>query len=803
MTDTGNVMVSKKRIITELPPMLYHDLKYALRIVLKKPEYSVINMISLVVGLTGCLLIMLWVLDEISFDRFHADSSRIFKVMENQTYDNGNIYTYDVTPGPLAEALTTHLAEVELSCRTSWGNYSTLLKHGNKSFFQQGLYADSTFFQVFSFRILEGSKHLPLPDSYSVALSKTVADKYFPKGDAVGNTILVDNKYEVRVTAVFQDIPKNSTLQFDFVLPFAIHAREIAEISDWNSNTIYTYVKLREGAFEVAAEKIGKMVKEHVRESSVDLFLFPMTDWRLRANFEDGKQVEGRLVYVVAFSAIALFILAVACINFINITTAYASNRLKEIGVRKTIGASRSSLVKQFLIEAFLLLVISLCLSVVLIVILLPYLNEITSKEIQTVGNAGFIRILIAVMIIGGTIAGIYPAIFLSSIRPAQIVKGHFKTAHGARTFRGGLVIFQFGVSLTLIVLTLVIHAQIEYISKKNPGFDKNNIIYFSATPGIERSFDSFRNEVLQDPSIRNVARGHTTPFEVNGSADADWDGKADNEMLFQIMLCDYDYIPGFQFTILAGRNFSREHPTDSSSFILTQEAAKRMGFTDPVGQRIRFLNKEGYVIGVIKDFHNTSLHEAIEPMIFSLRTQDLWGVFVRYQPEKTQQAVSSLKKAYNKFEPDYPFDYGFVNKTYDSHYRSESVIGKLSLYFMILSIFIGCMGLLGLALFSIQKRTLELGIRKIHGANTGVIITMLLGDLSKPVAGAILIFSPISFYLASSFLSQYAFRVELTIWSFLLPISLLIVVSLATIFFHTVKAAMRNPIEILNHERP
>ena len=487
--------------------------------------------------------------------------------------------------------------EVDQSCRTNWGD-RILFKYEDQSIYEEGLYSDSTLFKVFTFPIVEGNMGNPLPDNSSVAISQKMAAKYFKTESAIGKILRLNNKFDAKVTAVFKDIPENSSIRFEFIVPFELYLKENTWLKDWGNNGIQTYVKLHDGkSREAVDKKIKEFIKKRNEGSVVDLFLFPLPEWRLFHDFEGGKQAGGRITYVRAFSIVAVFILLIACINFMNLATARSVNRSKEVGVRKVVGAQRGSLIRQFIGESMLVSFVSLILALLLVHALMPFFNDLTGKKISLdYANLLISGSLIVITLLTGLVAGSYPAFFLSSFRPASVLKGNAQSALTGAGLRKVLVVVQFGLSVVLIICALVVYDQIKYIRNKNLGFDKENVFYFSRNEGLRKNFESFRSEILQNPTVRFVASGNQNPMEVgNSSADPEWEGKKkDDQILFQMIHCDYDYLPALGFSVLEGRNFSRDMSTDTSNFIITEETARRMRLAQPVGQRLKAQGRQG-----------------------------------------------------------------------------------------------------------------------------------------------------------------------------------------------------------------
>jgi putative ABC transport system permease protein len=784
--------------------MLKNYLTTALRNFLRHKGYSFINTMGLAVGLACSIFIMLWVLDETRYDAFHTDNDRLYQILENQTYSESQIFTFAATPGKLALALQEEIPEVEYACRTTWGD-RLLFTFQDKAIFEEGLYADSTLFKMFTFPILSGDVNNPLPDVNSVAISKKLAAKFFDNDDVLGKVFKVGNT-EMNVTAVFQDLPENSSIKFDFVIPFQVYAKENSWLEHWGNNGIQTFIKLKSQTnYKEVNKKIIGFVKEKNEGSVVDIFLHPMNEWRLYSNFEKGKQAGGRITYVRAFSIVAFFILLIACINFMNLATARSANRTKEVGVRKSVGAQRRSLIVQFMGESVMQSFLSLGIALVVVYLLMPFFNDITGKKLVfALSDHVLVLWLVGITLFTGLLAGSYPALFLSSFKPALVLKGNVHTGLRGASLRQVLVVIQFALSVILIVSAIVVYNQIEYIRNKNLGFDKEHILYFTRYGGIQKSFDAFRNQALQTPIITHVAQGNQLPYNVGSSTgDVDYDGRTDDDkILFQIIQVDYDYLEALGFTFVDGRNFSREAGTDTVNFIVNEEAARRMRMESPVGSRLEFWGRTGgQVIGVVKDFHSVSLRAQLEPVIFVLAPENSWRVFVRYAPGKAEDAIKHLEAIHKQIEPTVPFEHNFLDKNFERQYRSEMTTGKLSIVFTIIAILISCLGLFGLASFMTERRAKEIGVRKVLGASVPTLIMMLCKDFTRLVMVAIVIGCPIAWYVMDKFLAQYAFHTQFGMQVFAITAAVMLGIALATVVYQSAKAALSNPVSSLRSE--
>lgn len=784
--------------------MFRNYLKTAFRNLIRHKSFSFINLLGLTVGLSTFLFILLFIRDEVTYDRFNRDIDRLYEVFENQTYSANKIYTFAATPGQLAEGLQTEFPEVEVASRANWGGRE-LFANGDKVFYAEGRYADSTLLTMFTFDWLEGNASHPLPDISSVAICSSLAKKLFGNEPALGKSIRFRNKEDLKITGVFRDLPANSSLQCEFVAPFTYYEKDNTWLQEWGNNGIMTFVKLRPGADDHAFnKKFAGYIKTKKQDSNVTLFLHPYKDLRLYSNFEQGKLAGGRITYVRAFAIVALFILVIACINFMNLTTARSALRTREVGVRKVVGAQRFALIKQFLGESFLITFLAMILSVLTVILLLPLFNDLTSKKVALdfTGYQFWLGFLV-ILFVTGLVAGSYPAFFLSAFKPASVLKSQSQAALSGTGLRKILVVIQFTLSIILIVSAVVIYKQIMYIQDKNLGFDKENILYFWEHEGVKKNFDAFRNEAASQTFIQGVGKGNQMPYSTgSSSSDPSWDGKKeDDNILFQIFQTDFDMIRVLGFDLKDGRYFSRDYATDSSNFIVNEEAARRMRMDHPVGQHLQCWGRKGQVIGLVKDFHNTSLYNPIEPLIFMLSPENTYITFVRIEPGKTKEAVGYLESLNKKFDPEYPFEYHFLDKSYEEQYKSEMTIGKLADIFTGIAIFIACLGLFGLASFTVERRAREIGIRKVFGASIARLVMLLCRDFAWLIIIAIVIGSPVAWYFMNRFLSLYAYHTTMPYVVFFMTSAAVLIIALTTVGYQSLRASLANPANSLRTE--
>ncbi|PZX51332.1 ABC transporter permease [Algoriphagus chordae] len=785
--------------------MLKNYIKIAWRNLRNNKVFSLINILGLALGMACSLLILLWVQDETNMDKFHENNSRIYKVMENQYY-SGIPNTYESTPGVLAENIVLDFPEIELASQILWEE-EPLFTVGEVFEKEKGRYVQGDFLNMFSFELSSGDAFTALKRPDGVVISQKLADKYFKGEDPVGQLIIVDNEDDMMVTGVLKEIPESSSLKFDFLMSYERWQDDNEWAKDWGNNGPRCYVMLAPNVdVDVVNEKLKGYILSKNEGSNVEIFLTNFSDSYLNSKWEHGIQTGGRIEYVRIFSVVAIFILIIACVNFMNLATARSVKRAKEIGIRKAVGANRALLIGQFYGEAILITVISLLFSVILVFILLPGFNSLTNKELLlNLMDPSILGILLSLALVTAVLAGSYPALFMSSLKPVVVLKGALKFKPSATYFRKGLVVFQFGLSIILILGMIVIYNQISYIQNKNLGFDRENLIYLPIEGELTKTFTSFKNELLTMPGIQSVAASQADPLQVGSSTSSvSWAGKDTTDiLLFSQNPVSYDYLATMGIELLDGRDLDIQYGMDSASYLVNEAAAKTMGFDNPVGEEITFWETKGPIVGLMKDYHYASFHEAIAPIIVRLLPKDeFWGyVLVRTQAGQTSEALASMEKAYNRFNPKFPFTYQFADQEFGNRYKSETTIGSLATYFATLAIFISCLGLFGLAAFTAEQRTKEIGIRKVMGASVNSLVAMLSKDFVVLVLISSVIAMPLAWYFLQGWLENYEYRVDLEWWYFALAVVSAVLIALFTISFQAIKAALINPVRSLKSE--
>ena len=784
--------------------MLRHSLLLLYRNFKRFKSTFFINLLGLSSGLACTLLIYLWVNDELNVDKFHRNDKRLFQVMVHE-FNDKDIKTTGTTLHGMAKVLAEEMPEIEYAAVTTPPLFFPTFTLAAQDTHVKGVgkFAGKDFFTIFSYLLTVGTESQALTDKNSMVISERLAKSLFhTTQNILGKTVewqLFHLKRQVFISGVFKDLPANSSEQFDFVLTFDSF-EDIMGMSGWevnwnNTEPFYTYLTVREGTdvdyFNTKME--GFLKNKNVQSHS--LFIKPYSDNYLYGKYENGVQAGGRIGYVKLFSMIAFLILIIACINFMNLSTAKASVRIKEVGIKKAIGAHRSTLIFQYLGESMLMSLLSLFTAIVLVTLLLPQFSEITGKQLAFHFDRYRILAALGIAIFTGLVAGSYPALYLSGFNPALVLKGKLNTSFGEVWARKGLVIFQFTLSVGFIVSVLIIYKQIEFIQTKNLGYDKDNVIYFETEGRISDHVETFLSEVKQLPGIVNASSmlGDMTA-ETNGTPGT---VSQNGKLITMNGTCvNYDVLETLGIEMKEGRTFSRDLDSDTLKIIYNEAAIDALGLQDPVGKII----DGSEIVGVAKNFHFQSLHEEVKPFCFRLEPHWATTIMVRVKSGK-EEMVSKLQKLYKTFNPGFDFDYKFLDQTYEAKYAAEKRVAVLSRYFAGLAIVISCLGLFGLAAFSAERRYKEIGIRKVLGSSEWGIVYLLSTDFTKMVIVSIFIALPISYFLTTRWLDGFAYRIELEWWYFVVSGLIALFIAWITVGSQTIKAARINPSECLKNE--
>ncbi|HZY77949.1 MAG TPA: ABC transporter permease [Cyclobacteriaceae bacterium] len=787
--------------------MLKNFLLVASRSFLRQRFYSFINIFGLSTGLASALFIFLWVKDEVSIDAQFKDSDRLYRVVSNLKMSNGDVLTWTITPGPMGDAIVETVPEVEVVVKTM--NQGThLFQVGDKSFLEPGLYADSTFFKMFDFPILSGSADQL--DRSSVAISEKLAKSLFGNQEAVGQVVRVSNKYDLEVKAVFANVERGTSMRFEYILPMDIYRINRGDGFNWGNYDHPLYVKIAKGTSpEEVIRKINDMEDARVEaeepgtKGNVNFFMVPLKDFYLNSNFVNGKTEGGRIQYVKIFSMVAIFIVLIACINFMNMATARAVQRAKEVGVRKVVGAQRGGLISQFIAESMMTMVISMICAMVIVYALLPVFNQIVSKNIvMDLADPVLVISCVAIVVIAGLVAGSYPAFFLSSYRPAAVLKGTGAAGLRGAFLRKSLVVIQFVITVIMIASAMVVQRQVEYIRNKNVGYDRQSHINFFAYGDVRKRFDAFRAEAEKIPGVQVVSRSDNSLVSVNNQNQSfSWPGRPENDNTFvRTVVCDYGFMEAMGLKLVEGRFFNNA-VADTGAYVVTQKMVDLMGVENPIGLKVSQWGHPGEIVGVVEDIHSRSMHEAIDPIVFMYNASYPGRVVVRYDAIKTSEVIAGLQDLAKQFAPDYPFAYTFLDQDFERLYNLEKVTGSLALGFTIIAIIISGLGLLALAAYTAERRKKEISIRKTLGASVTTIVSLMASDFAKLSLIAAVVGCPVAWWLMGLFLSGYAYHMDLTVDIFLITAIVVVVISIATVMFQVAKAAVANPVDALRNE--
>ncbi len=801
--------------------MLANYLKIALRNISRHKGYAAINILGLALGMTCCLFILLWVRDERSVDHFHAQGQNIYSVYKTVTADGKTDGSYTtplrVVQGQPAQfpldGVTgaipgiVHTAYYTTGYELPWGHAETF-QVGDKIVKLEGARAGADFFRMFSYPLIEGNPATALNNVTGISVSRRMANLFWGSpAAAMGKTIRYENQRDFTVTSVFEDIPLHSTQRFEYLFSWEAHKT----ILSWASNDYQSYVQLAPGT-DVASvtAKLNRFLKTRWQGdlgTGVRLGLQPFSDRYLRGTFVNGRPTGGRIEYIRLFTGVAFFILLLACINFMNLATARSVRRAKEVGLRKVVGSTRGYLIGQFFGESLVFALLAMLLSIGLLQILLPAFNRFTDKHIAfPFGDASFWALLASIGIVTGLVAGSYPALYLSSLKPVRVLKGVFQFTQGAIWCRKSLTVFQFVLSIVLLIATIVIVRQTDYVENANVGYDRSNLVY-TRVEGSLKDYDKyvlFKHAALQLPGVVLVDRSSETPHTMNFIADPDainWEGKSKGERVgFNPASVGFDFVRLMNLSIVQGRDFSLAHPTDSTdAFLVNETAVRAMGMKDPLGKWVSAWSKRGHIIGVLKDYHTHSLRDPILPLMIDVKEDEYFGVvMVRIRQGQTRETLAGLEKIYKDINPGYAFAWQFVDEEYKQLYSSERLISRLSVLFATLAILISCLGLLGLVMFSAEQRTREIGIRKTLGASMTQIVTLFSKDSLQLILVAFLIAGPLGWYAMHTWLQGFAYRIPLSWWIFALSGAATLALTLATVGYQAVKAAAANPVQSL-----
>lgn len=788
--------------------MLKNYFKIAFRNIIRHKAFSFINIVGLSIGMACSIMILLWVQDERSYDRFHTNANQIYRVLAS-----AGDFRAAVNPAGMPAGLRKEMPQIKNTVRLSKPS-NELFEVGEKKFEEKRVFfVDSTFFDVFSFQLIKGNIKTALDRPDNILISEDMAKKYFGQENPMGKIIKKNNDVNCVVTGVLANVPSHSHLQFDFILPLSSWFTWNWDLktNTWGNFNFYTYLQLDRNFEPTKANlamfnrKMEKIYDAHESGGRIKFQLQPLTDIHLRSNYQVDLTGHGNIQYVNIFFVVALFILAVACINFMNLATARSARRAKEVGLRKVVGAGRSQIIAQFLGESLFISLLALLIAILLVILLLPVFNEVSGKTLSVQFFSGKILLgLLGIAAITGLISGSYPALFLSGFKPVKVLKGNTKSMGGNLYFRNALVIIQFVVSIVLLAGTSVIYSQLKFIKNKNLGFEKENLLYIPMKGEIWNKQQALKAELASNPLTNDFSVIDEIPTNlISGTLDVFWEGKDPKDpTVIPSMDVDENFIDVFKMKILNGRGFSKEFKGDSSNFVVNERALQvmKMNITTAVGKPLTFSDVKGTIIGVVKDFNFKPIQQAIEPLVLRWNR---WGghIIVRAKPGNIESTIKALEKIYTRLNPTYPFAYNFLDQDLNNQYKGEQRMGTLFNIFAILAIFISCLGLYGLSAFLAEQRTREIGVRKVLGAPVFNIVYLLSSSFTKLILIAVVIAIPLAWFAINSWLEGFAYKISLNWTIFFFASLAALFIAWLTISYESIKAAIANPVKSLRSE--
>lgn len=786
--------------------MFKNYLKIAFRNMARSKGFTFINIAGLAIGMASAIIILLWIQNEVSYDRFHEKTDRLYTAWNRSTFD-GKLQCWNTTPKILGPTLRQDYPEVEATARVNWGN-SFLFSLGDKRLNVSGTMVDPDFLTMFSFPLVKGNPRTALGTVYSMVITEKLAKKLFANEDPMGKIIKLDNKDNFTVTGVMKDLPNNTRFNFEYLLPWSYMRVRKWDDSNWDNNSTQTYVLLKPMA-SVAAfnDRVKNITINHLNgREKIEVFLYELSKRRLYSKFENGKPAGGRIETVRVFAIIAAFILLIACINFMNLSTARSEKRAKEVGIRKVVGAQKGWLVGQFLGESVLISFIAALLAIAIVQLSLPAFNRLTDKHLFIpYGSIGFWLSGIGFIFFTGLIAGSYPAFYLSAFKPVRILKGTFKAGNALVTPRKVLVVMQFTFAIILIIATIIVDRQIKYAQDRESGYSKANLAYVFLDGDIDKNYTLIKNELIGSGTALAISK--TSSPLTEGWSDSwgfEWTGKDPSSKIdFDRFCSDGNLVKTAGMQIVAGRDIDLiSYPTDSTACILNQSSVKIMGFKQPLGQIIRDNGINWHVVGVIKDFILQSPYEPLKPMVIEGPKGWFNTMHIKFNPQySTAQVLTAAEKIFKKHNPQYPFDYHFVDEEYAKKFNDERRTGTLATLFAGLTIFISCLGLFGLATYMAENRVKEIGIRKVLGAGIAGITALMSKDFLKLVVIAILVASPVAWWAMHKWLGTFNYHINISWKVFVLSGLLAVVIALLTVSYQAIKAALANPVKSLRSE--
>ena len=789
--------------------MLKNYLKITWRNLLRHKAFSIINITGLAIGMASAALILFWIQNELSYDQFHEKKDRLYSVYNRSVFD-GKLWCWNTTPKVMAKTLKQDYPQIEEVCRTNGCNF--LFSIGDKHLNVNGNFTDPGFLTMFSFPLLSGNTKTALNNINDLVITQKLAKKLFGNDNAMGKTVKIDSNAYFTVTGVMKDLPNNTQFKFEYLMPWSYLKKIGGDDQGWGNNSIQTWALLKPGVTEAEANRsIVNITRSHSDIKDISVFLHPASKWRLYSKFDQkGKVSGGRIETVRIFSLIAVFILIIACINFMNLSTARSEKRAREVGIRKVVGALRGSLISQFLGESILIALIAGIIALVIVQLSLSGFNVLTDKQLFIpYGSLSFWVISLSFILFTGVISGSYPALYLSSFKPVNVLKGTFRAANALITPRKLLVVVQFTFAVVLIVCTIIIRQQLKYAQDRDTGYKKDNLVYVMMTGTDDKNYPLIKNELITSGAATGVTKTSAPVTQGwSDSWDFMWPGKDISKKIdFNIFNTDGDLVKTMGFKIVAGRDIDiKTYPTDSTALLLNETAVKTIGFKNPVGQIIKRGVPGSYtdlhVVGVVKDFILQSPYEPIKAMV--IQGPKSWFNVIHFRLNNAHSTAQNLKLAeavFKKYNPEYPFEYNFIDEDYSKKFGDEQRTGTLASLFAGLTIIISCLGLFGLAAYMAQNRIKEIGVRKVLGASVTGVTALLSKDFLKLVMISFGVATPIAYLSMHKWLSGYTYRISISVWVFILAAVLTIVISLITVSFQAIKAALANPVKSLRSE--
>lgn len=788
--------------------MLRNYFKIAFRSLIKNPAYSFINIGGLAIGLASSILILLWVVDEYSYDRFHKNYNNIYKLYQSQQWAQG-IGTGNAMPYPMKEVILSKSSQIKHVVITNWGE-GNMLQAGKKRLNKLGLSVSEDFLKVFTFNMTKGNPETALSEPNSIVLTSSTAEAFFGNQDPINQIIKIDNSQDLKVTGVIDDIRgKPTEFLFDYLLPFSYYEATQSWVryskNNWENNSFPMYVQLQEGAKESDVNySIKDIIKENnAKAPTATLFLHPMSKWRLYSTFENGKISGGMIEYVQLFTAIAVFVLIIACINFMNLATARSEGRAREVGIRKSIGSRRRELVGQFLGESILVAAIAMIIAIGIVELVLPAYNQLVNKTVTIDYDNTMVWIVgIALVMLLGVISGSYPAFYLSSFQPVKVLKGKVNLGKGTSTPRKVLVTLQFGFSIFLIIGTLIIYQQIEHVKNRDMGYNRENLIQIWTNGELEDNFQIIRDALAQTGVVESVCKSNSPITSIFSNSEVKWQGMPNQRVAFSTIATEYDYTKTMGIKMIEGRDFSRDFLSDSMAVVINQAAVDLMGLQDPIGQKLELNNQKFEIIGIMQNVVMASPYEPVEPMV--LIFSPTWSSTITVRLSQTPDlngALAKVEQIFKKHNPNYPFEYRFTDTDFEKKFASVNLISSLAAIFASLAILITCLGLLGLAAFTAEQRTKELGIRKVLGASVTNLVFLISKDFSRLVLFAFALSAPIAWWFLNSFLERYPYRVEISMWVIVGTGAFAHIIAILIVSTQAIRAAIANPVNSLRNE--